>query len=122
MLQHRISRRQLLTGLGGSALLAQFGRINLLAQSSPPDYKALVCVFLAGGSDGHNAIVPLTQSEFNAYKAARGSLALPDGNGPLLQVVAPDGTPFGLNPAFLALQPLWAQGRLAFLADRKSVV
>src|SRR5689334_4355625 len=96
--QHRITRRQLLRGLGGAALLARLGGINALAQSSPPDYKALVCVFLAGGNDGHNTVVPLTQSEFNAYKAARGSLALPDSNGKLLSIQTPNGTPYGLNP------------------------
>lgn len=109
-------------GLGGSALLAHFGRMSALAQSAPPDYKALVCVFLSGGSDGHNTIVPLTQSELNIYKAARGSLALPDGNGPLLPVETLTGTPFGLNPAFVAIHPLWAQGRLAVLANTGMLV
>ncbi|MEQ1898822.1 MAG: DUF1501 domain-containing protein [Vicinamibacterales bacterium] len=117
MLQHRISRRQLLTTMGGTALLSFLGRMNALAQNTPPDYKALVCVFLAGGNDGHNTIVPLTQTEFNSYKAARGSLALPDNNGPLLQVSTPQGVPFGLNPGLLSIHPLWAQGQLAVLAN-----
>ena len=120
--QLRLSRRQLLRGLGGGALLARFGGINALAQSSPPDYKALVCVFLAGGNDGHNTVVPLTQAEFNAYKAARGSVALPDNNGALLPVVTPNGTPFGLNPGLAAIHPLWAQGKLAVLANTGMLV
>ena len=78
---HRISRRRLLKGLGAAAMFTRFGWMNTLAQANPPGYKALVCIFLAGGNDGHNTIVPLSQAEFNAYKAARGSLALPDGNG-----------------------------------------
>ena len=82
-----------------------------------PDYKALVCVFLSGGNDGHNTIVPLTQSDFNAYKAARGSLALPDGNGALLPVQTSNGTPFGLNPGLSYIHPLWSQGKLAVLAN-----
>ena len=86
MNQHFISRRSLLKGLGATAMLTRFGWMNALAQQNPPDYKALVCIFLVGGNDGHNTIVPLTQSEFNAYHAARGSLALPDGNGALLPV------------------------------------
>ncbi len=98
MLQHRITRRQLLQGLGGTALLSFLGRMNALAQTAPPDYKALVCVFLSGGNDSHNMIVPLSSAQFAAYKAARGSLALPDNNGALLPVETPDGTPFGLNP------------------------
>ena len=74
MNQHRITRRQLLRGIGGTALLARLGGINALAQASQPDYKALVCLFMAGGNDAHNTVVPLTQSEFNAYKSARGTI------------------------------------------------
>lgn len=120
--QHRITRRQLLTGLGGTALLSFLGRANALAQAAPPDYKALVCVFLSGGNDAHNMIVPLTQSEFTAYKAARGTLALPDNNGALLHVQTSDGTPFGLNPGLQALSGLWGQGRLAVLANAGMLV
>src|SRR4029077_8545390 len=103
MLQHRITRRQLLNGLGGTALLSFLGKANAFAQNTPPDYKALVCVFLSGGNDSHNMVVPLTQSEYNTYKAVRGSLALPDGNGPLLTVVTPENVPFGLNPGLAAI-------------------
>lgn len=117
MKQHRITRRQLLRGLGGLAFLARLGGLNALAQSAPPDYKALVCIFLAGGNDGHNTVVPLTQAEFNAYRAARGSIALPDNNGALLTVEAKDGTPYGLNPGLSAIHPLWSQGHLAVMAN-----
>jgi uncharacterized protein (DUF1501 family) len=122
MTKYHFSRRQFLGGLGASALLSRFGWMNALAQSNQPDYKALVCVFLAGGNDGHNTVVPLTQAEFNSYKAARGSLALPDNNGALLQVVTPDGTPFGLNPGLTAVHPLWAQGKMAVLANAGMLV
>lgn len=119
---YRLNRRRLLKGLGAAALLPRFGWINALAQSAPPDYKALVCVFLAGGNDGHNTVVPLTQSAFNAYKLARGSVALPDGNGALLPVETPDGTPYGLNPGLAAIHPLWAQGKMAVLANTGMLV
>ena len=122
LFQHHITRRQLLRGIGGTALLARFGRLNALAQAAPPDYKALVCIFLTGGNDGHNTIVPLTQSQFNAYRAARGSIALPDNNGALLPVEHVDGTPYGLNPGLAAIHPLWAQGRLAVLANTGMLV
>jgi uncharacterized protein (DUF1501 family) len=117
MMQHPMSRRRLLAALGATGILSRFGWMNALAQSSQPDYKALVCIFLAGGNDGHNTVVPLTQSQFNAYKAARGTMALPDNNGPLLQVETPDATPYGLNPGLAAIQPMWAQNKLAVLAN-----
>ena len=122
MNKYSITRRHFLESLGATALLSRFGRMNALAQASQTDYKALVCVFLAGGNDGHNTVVPLIQSDFNAYKTARGSIALPDNNGALLPVVAPDGTPFGLNPGLAAVHPLWAQGRLAVLANAGMLV
>ena len=76
-----LSRRALIARLGGAALFARMGRMNALAQASSSDYKALVCIFLLGGNDG---ITPSCRcaAQFDAYKAARGSLALPDGNGP----------------------------------------
>lgn len=122
MEQIHFSRRRMLLGLGATGMLARFGFMNAFAQSNPPDYKALVCVFLQGGNDGHNTIVPLTQSEFNAYRAARGSLALPDSNGPLAQVLAPDGSPYGLNPGLAPLVPLWNQGKFAVLANVGNLV
>ncbi len=113
----RFSRRRMIRGIGAAALLPYLGRMSAFAQSAQTDYKALVCVFLAGGNDGHNTVVPLTQSEFNLYKNARGSLALPDSNGPLLQVQTKNGTPYGLNPGLAAIHPYWNSGQLAVLAN-----
>src|SRR5213593_4272096 len=49
-----------------------------VAQTNVNDYKALVCIFLAGGNDSNNLIVPTIQSEYNNYAAIRTSvLALP---------------------------------------------
>lgn len=117
-----MTRRDMLRALGGTALLAGFGRLNSFAQITPPDYKALVCIFLSGGNDGHNTIVPLTQASFNAYSAARGTMALPDNNGALLTVETPDGTPYGFNPGLAAIHPFWAQGKLAVLANTGMLV
>ena len=120
--QHHITRRQLISGLGGTALLSFLGKVNAFAQASPPDYKALVCVFLTGGNDSHNMIVPLNAADYAAYRSARGSLALPDSNGALINVVNQDGAAYGLNPGLLALQPLWNQGALGVLANTGMLV
>src|SRR5206468_10357841 len=58
----------------------------------------------------------------NAYKAARGSLALPDSNGQLVPVQTPDGTPYGLNPGLTALAPFWSSGQFAVLANTGMLV
>src|SRR4051812_846890 len=120
MSPHPFARRQFIAGIGAAGLLSRFGWMNALAQTAPgasTDYKALVCIFLTGGNDGHNTIVPLSASANADYRAARGGLALPDNNGGLLAVNTPDGTPYGLNPGLAALHPLWAQGKLAALAN-----
>ena len=82
------SRRAFLRASGAFATaagLSRFGMMNALAQTTS-NYKALVCIFLFGGNDSHNMVVPQTQTQFNAYKTIRGSLALPDGNAKLLPV------------------------------------
>jgi uncharacterized protein (DUF1501 family) len=113
------SRRKFLSTAGSLATVAGLGRfsmMNALAQSAP-DYKALVCVFLFGGSDSHNMLVPQSQTDYNAYKAIRGSLALPDGNAKLLPVSALNGTPYALNDGLAAIHPLWAQQKLAAVGN-----
>src|SRR5438445_2091809 len=68
-----------------------------LAQSNITDYKALVCVFLAGGNDSNNLIIPNTTSEYNNYASIRTSaLAIPKGS---LLPITVDGRDFGLHPA-----------------------
>ena len=62
----------------GSLALRNFGLLPALAQNAT-DYKALVCVFLFGGNDSNNTIIPAGTGDsiYNQYTALRGSLALP---------------------------------------------
>lgn len=86
------------------------------AQSASP-YKALVCIFLFGGNDGHNTVVPMSTAAYNAYKSIRGGLALPGNDATLVQVATPGGVPYGFNSGLNAIVPLWGQGKLAVLAN-----
>jgi len=108
------TRRNLLK-MATLAGASRFGALNALAQAS--DYKALVCIFLFGGNDGNNTVVPQASAEFNAYRAIRGNVALPDNSAQLLGVTAANGTPFALSSGLAAIHPLWAQGRLAAVAN-----
>ncbi|MBL9199677.1 MAG: DUF1501 domain-containing protein [Opitutaceae bacterium] len=110
-------RHSTLVATAGATGLARLSQVNAHAQAAATDYKALVCVFLLGGNDGHNLIVPLNGAENAAFRAARGSLALPDQTAQLLEISARNGTPYGLNSGLAALHPLWAQGRLAAIAN-----
>jgi uncharacterized protein (DUF1501 family) len=91
-----------LVGLGGLAALAP------MRHARAADYKALVCVFLYGGNDGLNTIVPTDATRHGQYSAVRGSVALPRGS-----LLSLGGSDFGLHPSLAALAPLWAEGKLA---------
>lgn len=118
--KHTASRRsflQLATGaLAPLAGFTRFGQMNAYAQQAQ-DYKALVCIFLFGGCDGNNVLIPQSQQQFNAYKSARGSLALPDVSAQLLPVTAKDGTPYALSDGLALIQPYWSQNKLAAVAN-----
>jgi uncharacterized protein (DUF1501 family)/uncharacterized protein (DUF1800 family) len=89
-------------GLGGTSLLPT------LAQAQTSGYRALVCVFLYGGNDGCNTIVPTDSERHTAYSGVRAGLAIPRS-----ALVPLPGIEFGLHPALSALAPVWAEGRLA---------
>jgi uncharacterized protein (DUF1501 family) len=116
----RIASRRALLRLAGSAAaaasLARFGVVSALAQAQT-DYKALVCVFLAGGNDGHNMLVPQGNAAYAAYKTLRKAIALPDGNAKLLPIAARDGTAYAFNDGLSSIAPLWGQGKLAAVAN-----
>ena len=89
-------------------------------------YKALVCVFLFGGNDSHNMIVPATTAEYNAYANARGGLAEANGRGLALPQasllpISPAGwaaNSMGLHPAMTRLQTLFdTDKKLAVVAN-----
>jgi uncharacterized protein (DUF1501 family) len=94
-----------------------------VAQSNITDYKALVCIFLAGGNDSNNLIVPTITSEYNNYAAIRTPvLALPQSS---LLPISPtnfDGHDYGLHPCCPQLQTLFGQGRLAILFNTGTLV
>ena len=101
------------------AALAQMGGLSPLrsmsafAQSaSGSDYKAIVCLFMRGGNDSNNMIVPMGGSQYASYSAARGSSAV--GQGSLLPL---GSTGYGLNPAFLHLQQAFNTGQAAMIAN-----
>ncbi len=93
------------------------------AAAIPADYKALVCLFLNGGNDGNNVIVPYDPASYNAYAAARGVLAI---NRAQLLPIAPksysDGRTYALHPALADVHSLFEQGKIAGLANVGTLV
>ena len=108
----RLSRRAL---LGRSAVLATaFGGAGIGALTLAPrsaraaDYRALVAVYLAGGNDGLNTVVPNDAAGHAQYASVRAGLALPRA-----ALVPLTGIDFGLHPGLAALAPAWQAGQLA---------
>ena len=65
--------------VGYAASFSRFGVMNAFAQTQT-DYKALVCIFLGGGNDSNNMIVPVDNAGYAAYSKARAGLALSQGS------------------------------------------
>jgi uncharacterized protein (DUF1501 family) len=89
----------------------------------PSDYKALVCLFLNGGNDANNLIVPYDTSGYAAYAAARSNLALPRTDlRPLAPKTTSDGRSFALHAAVPELDSLFHSGRAAIMANVGTLV
>jgi uncharacterized protein (DUF1501 family) len=106
-------RRRWLLRCGGTlaAALGTGSVANLLLGARPAhaaDYKALVCVFLYGGNDGLNTIVPTDTARYNQYSGVRGGLAIPRAS--LLPL---GGSSYGLHPSLSGLTTLWNAGQMA---------
>src|ERR1700755_1757722 len=112
-----ITRRSFMTAASMAAAGNAFGfrpfcALNALAQTTT-DYKALVCIFMFGGNDANNMLVPFDASGYGNYAGIRGPLALPQSS--LLQLAPrPD---FALHPSMPEVQALFNSGNAAFVAN-----
>jgi uncharacterized protein (DUF1501 family) len=107
-----------------SFAIRDLGFINAaVAQSNITDYKALVCIFLAGGNDSNNLVIPTITSEYNDYAAIRTPvLAVPQSSLLPLSPLNADGHSYCLHPCCGQLQDLFGQGRLAILFNTGTLV
>ncbi len=86
------------------------------------DYKALICLFLFGGNDANNLIIPHDASSYASYAAARDVLAIPQNALLPLTLQNGDGRDFALHPGLPELQTLFNQGRLGLVANVGTLV
>jgi len=116
-----LNRRDFLRTSGAAALMAATPGLAYSqvvgGGGSFTDYRALVCVFMFGGNDSFNMLVPNTSAEYMAYATSRQNLAIlqPD----LLPISpASSGTPdFGLHPAMGGIQGLFQAGNAALVTN-----
>lgn len=95
---------------------------SLAAQTTGNDYKALVCLFLSGGNDSFNMLVPTTAGEYEAYAQVRGNLAL--AKDTVLSITPGNlgGRTLGIHPSMSEVRDLFNQGKLAFVSNVGSLV
>ena len=113
----KVNRRSLirnasLLAAGNVLGFKPFGMLNALAQTTS-SYKALVCVFLFGGNDANNTIIPFDTSGYQNYANLRGPMALAQST---LLPLTP--TPnFALHPNLPEIQSLYNSGNVALVAN-----
>lgn len=131
--KRKITRRKFLgeascAALGSTTFLSSvlnLGMINTAAArphilGSPGDYKAMVCILLAGGCDTYNVLVPTETSEYQDYQNTRSTLALDiNANPPQLLDLNYNnaGRTFAVNAAMPHTRDLFNSGDLSFLSN-----
>ena len=109
--------------VGATGLLSALAQLRVIGAmaadtTANTDYKALVCLFLYGGNDSNNVIVPVDTAGYASYAAQRTAIALPQaGLLPIAPKTYRDGRQYGLHPSLVEVQNLFAQGNLALLAN-----
>ena len=126
-----------LTAAAFVSSLDRFGLVNAMMQPfAASDYKALVCIFLSGGTDCNNMVVPYTQySDVGGYFDVRNPSGLAIPKDALLQISPPNqgGNVFGFHPnlspevanpvgVLPGLMGPWSQNKLAVLCNFGSLL
>jgi uncharacterized protein (DUF1501 family) len=115
----------LLSTAAFAASVKRFGMMSAMAQSAVSDYKALVCVFLSGGNDGNNTVIPYDDyNNTGGYSSVRNAAGLAIPQASLLQIspVSTGGRKFGLHPSMVEMQTLFNQQKLAILCNTGTLI
>ena len=108
--------------------LLNLGVVNSLAGMTQPNisaggnYKAMVCILMAGGNDSFNMLVPRNGSHYSEYATSRSNLALPQGDLLPLNYTDNNGKQFGLHPSMPEVQSLFNNNKLAFISNIGTLV
>lgn len=124
------SRRRFLgeascSAIGTTSLLSTLLSLRLTGSmaaaetSEPGDYKALVCIFLAGGNDSFNMLAPVDELGHAEYAQARGEIALPQTAFTPFEnsLPSPDGRTLGLQSGMSQVHDLYHAGKAAVVAN-----
>ena len=119
-----LSMLALATQMRHFGLISALARENDLKTGGDAEYKALVCVFLDGGNDSNNTIIPNYTEGYNQYAAGRQAQGLAIPQNQLLPLTPPSmgGQVYGFHPSMTALHELWNQGKLAVVSNVGTLV
>jgi uncharacterized protein (DUF1501 family) len=122
----RISRRKFLSitcrsavSLGAFGAFSRFGALNAFAQTTS-NYQALVCVFLFGGNDGNNTVIPFDTAGYQNYANLRGGsngVALLQSSLLPINVPSSSSPAYALHPRLTEIQTLFNSGKAAIVAN-----
>ena len=104
----------------GTLALRPFGLLPAMAQGSA-NYRALVCVFLFGGNDSNNTVIPMDDSSYQAYTSIRGSLAL-SASELTPTVYSVSNSPFAFHGKLSEVASMFSSKELAVVANTGSLV
>ncbi len=125
-----ITRRRFLQSISATGAVSAMGTLDGLGLASAlaqaaPDYKALVCIFLYGGNDANNLLVPNDTASYNTYLNARGGLAngIAIAQNQLVGITPKTGSAnYGLHPSMSPMKAVWDAGKLAFVCNTGTLV
>jgi uncharacterized protein (DUF1501 family) len=111
-----------LSAAAAQASLRKLGLMNLYARpSAPTDYRAMVCIFMDGGNDSNNMVIPRDSFWDNQYALARPvSSGIQIAKGSLAPLNPPPslgGRTFGLHPSLVELAGLFNQNKLGIVTN-----
>ena len=128
-----VSRRAFLQrasalSLAGAAtpFVTSLAAIGEAAAATASDYKALVCVFMYGGNDYANTLVPYDSARYSVYQQNRSAIALAQSSlaptvlNPLVPL--PGGAQYALAPPLAPLLPLFNSGKMAVALNLGTLV
>jgi len=131
-MRHKLNRRNFLGQASCAAIgsitsmntlynLMATNRLSVASATPPEDYKALVCILLAGGNDSFNMLMPKGDAEHARYAVTRSNLAIPKE-----EIIGLSGTnsgyALGLHPSMGQLASMYEAGNAAFIANAGTLV
>ncbi len=116
-----------MAGFYVSPFFLELNSLAAMAQGTGgSDYRALICVYLQGGNDGHGTVIATDPDSFAAFTSARSGapgLAYPLANLLPITLKTPQtGRTFALNPALTGIQTLFNAGRAAIVANTGTLI